>query len=128
MRGFHVIQIKDTPSYWLQKGWASDGTAFPTNKYYAITFEFPKRRLRQTPGRTVIFPYTPQAEKFINTKLIPVWQAGALWSKKQSVTDRIEVINPNVHMVFEDNQPQRWYKDKIKNLEEEILKFAPAFT
>jgi hypothetical protein len=128
MRGFHVIQIKDTPSYWLQKGWASDGTAFPTNKYYAITFEFPKRRLRQTPGRTVIFPYTPQAEKFINTKLIPVWQAGALWSKKQSVTDMVEVINPNVHMVFEDNQPQRWYKDKIKNLEDEILKFAPAFT
>jgi hypothetical protein len=111
----------------LQKGWASDGTAFPTNRYVAITFEFPNKKHKQNPGKTVIFPNTPEANKFIKNKLIPVWEAGALWSKKESVTDKVIVINPNIHLIFEDNQPNRWYKDKIKNLEEEILKYAPAF-
>jgi hypothetical protein len=128
MRGSYTIIDKATPYHWLRNGWANDGTAFPTKKYYAITFSFPNRTLKQNPGQTVIFPHTKEAKAFIDNKLIPVYKAGALWSKKISASDGIEVINPNIHMVFEDNQPNRWSKDKIKNLEEEILKFAPAFT
>ena len=127
MRGYYILEEKMTPTSWLKHGWASDNTAFPTKKYYAITFEFPNRRLKQNPGRTVIFPHSKEAKKFIDEKLIPVYTAGALWSKKVSITDGIEVLNQNVHMVFEDNQPNRWYANKIKNLEEEILKYAPAF-
>lgn len=127
MRGTYSLKTKSTPVQWLQKGWASDGTAFPTKKYYAITFDFPNKQRKQNPGRVAIFPYTTDAKKFINEKLIPVYEAGALWSKKISITDGIEVINPNIHMVYEDNQPNRWYKNKLSNLEEEILKFAPAF-
>jgi hypothetical protein len=37
------------------------------------------------------------------------------------------VINPNIHLVFEDNQPNRWYAGKMTALKEEILKYAPAF-
>lgn len=130
MRGKCKIEEKKTPSEWLKKGWASDKSAFPTKKYYAITFEFPNRRayLKQNPGRTAIFPSTKEAKQFIDKKLIPVYNAGALWSKKMSVSDGIEVINQNIHMVFEDNQPNRWYAGKMQNLEEEILKYAPAFT
>ena len=127
MRGYYILQEKLTPLVWMQKGWASDGTAFPTKKYYAITFAYPNKKRKQNPGQTAIFPCTKEAKEFIDKKLIPVFEAGALWSKKTSVTDAVEVINPNIHMIFEDNQPQRWYKNKMNNLNEEILKFAPAF-
>lgn len=127
MRGTYTIQEKQTPPYWMQKGWASDKTAFPTPTYYAITFEFPNRKMKQNPGRTVIFPKTPQYKEFIDKKLIPIYQAGALWCKKRSVTDGVIVISPNIHLVFEDNQPNRWYANKLQTLEEEVLKFAPAF-
>lgn len=128
MRGYYKIEIKNTPAHWLRDNWASDKTAFPTKKYYAITFNFPNKKHRQNPGRTVIFPHTPESDLFIREKLIPVYEAGALWSKKMSISDGVEVINPNIHMIFEDNQPERYYQDKLKNLEEEILKFAPAFS
>jgi hypothetical protein len=127
LRGHYILEEKTTPTQWLSKGWASDGTAFPTNKYYSVTFEFPNKKVRQSPGKTAIFPLTKKTLQFINQKLIPVYQAGALWSRKTSITDKIEVINPNIHLIFEDNEPQRWYKGKIESLEEEILKFAPAF-
>lgn len=127
MRGTYTIETKTTPIAWLKKGWASDGSAFPTKKYFAISFNFPYKKVNQSPGRTAIFPSTSDAEIFILTKLVPVWEAGCLWSIKNSVTLGIEVLNPNIHMVFEDNQPNRWYNNKMKNLEEEILKFAPAF-
>ena len=122
------IVIKVTPAHWLLKGWASDGTAFPTQKYYAVSFHFPYRKIQQNPGVTTIFPYNKEAKNFIFKKLIPAYDAGCIWSKKLSVTDGVEVINPNIHMVFETNQPNRWYKNKIAALEEEILKYAPAFT
>jgi hypothetical protein len=121
------IQTRNTPYFWLQKGWGSDGTAFPTEKYYAITFDFPNKRRQQTPGMTAIFPFTKEAKKFIDEKLMPVYHAGALWSKSRSVTLGREVINPNIHLIFEDNQPNRWYANKMQELETEILKFRPAF-
>jgi hypothetical protein len=37
------------------------------------------------------------------------------------------VINPNIHLIFEDNQPNRWYAQKMAHLDTEILKFRPAF-
>lgn len=127
MRGSYTLQEKPTPPHWLQKGWASDKTAFPTTTYYAITFNFPNKKLKQNPGRTIIFPKTPQYKEFIHKKLIPIYEAGALWCKKVSVTDGVLVISPNIHLVFEDNQPNRWYANKLQTLEEEVLKFAPAF-
>lgn len=127
MRGTMMVAVKTTPPHWLSKGWGSDGSAFPTRKYYAVTFDFPHRRLKQNPGRTAIFPYDKESEQFIEKRLRPAYDAGCIWSKKLSVTDRVEVINPNIHMVFEDNQPNRWYAGKTKALEEEILKYAPAF-
>lgn len=127
MRGFYELKIKQTPTEWLKKGWGMNGSAFPTNKYYAITFEFPNKTIKQNPGKTVIFPYEKKYKNFIDKKLISVYESGALWSKKMSITDRKEVINPNIHMIFEDNQPNRWYDNKLINLEEEILKYSPAF-
>ena len=127
MRGTMTVAIKNTPTHWLSKGWASDGSAFPTRKYYAVTFEFPHRHLKQNPGQTAIFPHDKASQEFIEKRLRPAYDAGCIWSKKLSVTDRVEVINPNIHLVFEDNQPNRWYTGKIKALEEEILKYAPAF-
>jgi hypothetical protein len=128
MRGTCEVRVKKTPSHWLFKGWASDGTAFPTQQYYAVSFYFPLKKTPQNPGTTAIFPYNKEAENFIYKKLIPAYDAGCIWSKKHSVTDNVQVINQNIHMVFETNQPNRWYKNKIAALEEEILKYAPAFT
>lgn len=128
LRGTMTIQLKKTPSAWLRKGWASDGSAFPTPRYHAVTFDFPNKKTKQNPGRTAIFPDSAEAKAFINDKLKPAYDAGCIWSKKISVTDGIEVINPNIHMVFEDNQPERWYAQKLENLNQEILKFAPAFS
>jgi hypothetical protein len=122
-----TVSIKNTPSHWLSKGWASDGSAFPTRKYYSVTFDFPYKKLRQNPGHVAIFPHDKVSEEFIEKRLRPAYDAGCIWSKKLSVTDGIEVINPNIHLVFEDNQPNRWYAGKTKALEEEILKYAPAF-
>jgi hypothetical protein len=127
LQGHYTIIVKDTPKWWMQKGWAYNGTSFPTSQYYAITFHFPNRKLKQNPGQTVIFPKTKEWKEFIDKKLIPVYEAGALWSKKISVTEQILVINPNIHMVFEDNQPQRWNDRKIQDFEEEIMRYAPAF-
>jgi hypothetical protein len=81
----------------------------------------------QTPGKTAIFPKTKEFKEFIDKKLIPVYEAGALWSKKTSVTLQKLVINPNIHLVFEDNQPNRWHSNKLKDLEEEIIRYSPAF-
>lgn len=128
MRGQMTVAIKNTPDRWLSRGWASDGSPFPTPKYYAVTFDFPHRKLKQNPGRTAIFPHNREAEAFIEGRLRPAYDAGCLWSKKLSVTDRVEVINPNLHLIFEDNQPQRWYAGKLAALEEEVLKYAPAFS
>lgn len=128
MRGQMIVSVKTTPAHWLSKGWASDGSAFPTRQYYAVTFDFPNRRLKQNPGRTAVFPYDKAAEAFIEKRLRPAYDAGCVWSKKLSVTDRVEVINPNLHLIFEDNQPQRWYAGKLASLEEEVLKYAPAFS
>jgi len=127
LRGYHSIVVKKTPAQWLQKGWAGDKTAFPTSEYYAITFEFPYRRINQNPGKIVIFPKTKEAKEFIDKKLIPVYESGALWSKKISLTTQLLVINPNIHLVFEDNQPNRWHSNKMKDLEEEISRYSPAF-
>jgi hypothetical protein len=127
LRGYYTINEKITPARWLQKGWASDGSVFPTKEYYAITFVFPHRLLKQNPGQTAIFPKTKEVKMFIDNKLIPVFESGALWSKKMSLTEQRLVINPNIHLVFEDNQPQRWHSRKMQDLEEEILRYAPAF-
>ena len=128
MRGTYRITVKNTPQHWMTKGWASNGSAFPTSQYYAVSFSFPYAKHSVNPGNTVIFPFTPAAKEFIDKKLIPVYKAGALWSKSRSVTMGKEVINPNVHLIFEDNQPQRWYAKKLHELELEIQKFAPAFS
>ena len=127
MRGTCNVNVLDTPKIWMHKGWASDGTAFPTDKYYAVSFIFPYKKIMQNPGVTAIFPYNTRAKDFIYNKLIPAYNAGCIWSKKLSVTDGVQVINPNIHLVFETNQPNRWYSNKIESLEEEMLKYAPAF-
>jgi len=127
LQGYYTMTEKRTPLEWKRKGWASDGTAFPTPEYYAITFHFPYRKRKQNPGQTVIFPKTKEWKEFIDKKLIPVYEAGALWSKKISVTEQVLVINPNIHMVFEDNQPWRWHSRKMQDLEEEISRYAPAY-
>jgi hypothetical protein len=127
LRGNYKITVKKTPLQWLNKNWGSDKTAFPTPEYYSILFEFPYRKIGQNPGRMAIFPKTIEVKEFIDKKLIPVYEAGALWSKKISLTTQVLVINPNIHLVFEDNQPNRWHANKMKDLEEEISRYSPAF-
>jgi hypothetical protein len=127
MRGTCNVIVLDTPKAWMHKGWASDGTAFPTDKYYGVSFIFPYKKIKQNPGITAIFPYNTRAKDFIYNKLIPAYNAGCIWSKKMSVTDGVQVINPNIHLVFDSNQSNRWYSNKIESLEEEMLKYAPAF-
>ena len=127
MRGTCVVTKKNTPALWLKNGWASDGSAFPTKTYYSIEFKFPNKRRMQTPGRLAIFPDNDEAKAFIYDKLMPIYNAGALWAKKLSVTDGVENISPNIHLIFEDNQPYRWYKDKLENLDMDVLKYSPAY-
>jgi len=127
LHGYYLIDEKPTPQKWMQKGWASDGSAFPTPEYYAITFIFPQHKVKQNPGQTAIFPKNQEFKEFIDKKLIPVYEAGALWSKKISITEQRLVINPNIHLVFEDNQPWRWHANKLRDLEEEITRYSPAF-
>ena len=127
LRGQCTVSYKKTPTSWLKKGWASDGTRFPTKTYISIFFSFPRLKCAQQPGKTIILPDNEEAEDFMYLQLLPVYLEGALWSKKISVSTGILVLNPNVHFTFEDNRPERWYADKISNLKGEMLKFAPGF-
>ena len=126
LRGSCFMSYKKTPFNWLKKGWASDGSAFPTTSLVALRFQF-NTNFPQQPGRTIILPDTAEVDDFIHLQLLPVYLEGALWSKKISATTGKMVLSPNVHFVFEDNQPERWYTDKLVNLKMEMAKFSPGF-
>ena len=129
LRGKCVVSYMNTPNKWLSPGWGSDKSQFPTKSLICVSFIYPNLpdTVSQQPGYHTFFPDTKESEDFIDMQLIPTFLNGALWSQKMSVTTGAMVMNPNVHLMFFENQPERWYAKKQQSLEEEMSKFSPGF-